>query len=114
MLFSEVAVGQSSNLRTLRPLCPTRWTVRVDAIQNVVSQYECVLDALEAFVEPSRGTSAELKARATGLLHELKMSSTLNLALRVTVVGVGILENLYKALQGKSQTISGMLAGCGG
>jgi hypothetical protein len=54
MLFSEVAMGQSSNLRTLSPLCPTRWTVRVDAVQNVViSQYECVLDSLEAY---ERGT----------------------------------------------------------
>jgi hypothetical protein len=61
MLFSEVAVGHSSHFRTLRPLGSghTRWTVRVDAIQNVVSQYECVLDALEAFVERSRGASAE-------------------------------------------------------
>jgi hypothetical protein len=40
-------------------ICPTRWTMRVDAIQNVVSQYECVLDSLEVFVEPSRGVSAE-------------------------------------------------------
>jgi hypothetical protein len=59
MLFSEAAVGQSSNFRTLRPLCPTRRTVHVDAIQNVVSQHECVLDAFEAFVAPSRGTSVE-------------------------------------------------------
>jgi hypothetical protein len=84
----------------------------VDAIQNVVSQYECVLDAFEAFVEPSRGASAESKSRANGLLHEFKMSSTL-LGLRVAVVGFGIWENLCKALQGESQTISGMLAGCG-
>jgi hypothetical protein len=63
-------VGQSSNFRTLRPLCPSRWTVSVDAIQNVVCQYECVLDTLEAFVEPSRGASAESKTRANDLLYE--------------------------------------------
>jgi len=110
-LFTEVAAGQSTVVRNLRPLCPTRWTVRVDAIKNVVNQYECVLDALEAFVEPSNsiGASAESKTRANGLLHKFKMSSTL-LALRIALVGFGILENLCKALQGKSQTVSGMLA----
>jgi hypothetical protein len=87
MLFSEVVVGQSSNFRTLRPLCPTRLTVSVDAIMNVVCQYECILDALEAFVEPSRGASTESKTRANGLLYEFKMSSTL-LALRVALVGL--------------------------
>jgi hypothetical protein len=99
---------QSSKFRTLRPLCSTRWTVRADTIQNVVCQYECVLDALEAFVKPSRGASAESKTRANRLLHEFKMSSTL-LAMSGSIVGFGILENLCEALQGKSQTISGML-----
>ena len=57
----------------------------------------------------SIGASAESKTRANGLLHKFKMSSTL-LALRIALVGFGILENLCKALQGKSQTVSGMLA----
>jgi hypothetical protein len=97
MLFSEVAVGQSSNFRTLRPLCPTRWTMRIDAIQNVVSQYECVLDVLEALTWNPPEVRQQNQKRAL-------------LASRVALVGFGILENLCKALQGKSQTISGMLA----
>jgi hypothetical protein len=43
----------------------------MDAIQNyVVSQYGCVLDALEAFVEPSmQSVSAESKSRANDLYN---------------------------------------------
>jgi hypothetical protein len=104
MLFSEVAVGQSSNFRTLRPLCPTRWTVSVDAIQNVVCQYESVLDALEAFVEPFRGASAESKTSAKILQHSFGIES-----------GSSWLRQLGESLYSTSRkvitrTIYGMLA----
>jgi hypothetical protein len=74
-----------------------------------VVQYECVLDALDEFVAHASGASVEAKARANGLLHKFKMSSTL-LALRLSLIGFSILEIRCKALQGKSQTVSGMLA----
>ncbi|XP_060760237.1 zinc finger MYM-type protein 1-like [Neoarius graeffei] len=33
--------------RTVKPLCPTRWTVRGQAVQIVLSEYEAILNSLE-------------------------------------------------------------------
>jgi len=54
--------------KTVKPLCPTRWTVRGQAVDAVLSLYEAVLCSLEemASVGSPNGT------RANGLLDRFQ------------------------------------------
>ena len=46
-LFDTLQCQVSSGAPSLKPLCPTRWTVRTRAISAVLSNYQLLLDALE-------------------------------------------------------------------
>lgn len=59
----------SGKCQQIRPLCPTRWLVRVAAIQALVNQYRQVLECLEEMSAASSGPS--VSARASGLLAQL-------------------------------------------
>ena len=91
----------------IRPMCPTRWLVRVSAIQALVRQYELVLDCLEEMSLPAAGSN--VAARASGLRVQLCKGSTL-LALKMALKVFGLLEMLNRSLQARYQTVSGMLA----
>ena len=39
-----------SNLKKFRRLCPTRWTIRCSAIENLLASYSAILAALRQFV----------------------------------------------------------------
>uniref|UniRef100_A0A9J8A5F5 Uncharacterized protein n=1 Tax=Cyprinus carpio carpio TaxID=630221 RepID=A0A9J8A5F5_CYPCA len=46
-VFKEIAKSEHGNIKTLKPLCPTRWVVRMSAIRAVLGQYKAVLLSLE-------------------------------------------------------------------
>lgn len=47
-LFSQMQVRSGADdPRSLRPLCPTRWTVRTGSIGDILSKYQALLDTLE-------------------------------------------------------------------
>ena len=46
-LFDTLKSQVSPGVPTLKPLCPTRWTVRTHAIGALLTNYELLLDALE-------------------------------------------------------------------
>lgn len=97
-----ISEGQT---KTVKPLCPTRWTVRGQAVDTVLSQYEAVLSTLEemASVGSDSGT------RANGLLERFQKGKTV-LGLMVASDVLAELKCLNKSLQKQSQTISGMQA----
>lgn len=64
-MFSAVAADSGGPSVSLRPLCPTRWTVRGTAIKAVLSQYDSILTSLDEMATAGSSTSA----RANGL-HE--------------------------------------------
>ena len=105
--FQNILQTASSSLYDkavrLRPLCPTRWTVRVKAINHVLQQYESILQALEEMAS-SHGDSA---SRAAGLLEQFRQGNTL-LALIMAADVVGVMEILNASLQSKKKTMSGM------
>ena len=74
--FQTIFHGAASSLYDkvvrLRPLCPTRWTVRAKAVQHVLQQYESVVQALEE-MSSLNGDSA---IRAEGLLDKFRQSNT--------------------------------------
>jgi len=48
-LFAQVAVTDAEGHRSaIKPLCPTRWMMRTPAINSILTQYEAVLESLEA------------------------------------------------------------------
>jgi len=110
--FAKIAESDHglTKVQQIRPLCPTRWLVRVSALQALTTQYDLVLDCLEEMSLPSAGSS--ISARASGLRSQLCKGSTF-LALKMALKVFGPLEMLNRSLQARYQTVSGMLAAVG-
>ena len=63
----------SGKCQQIRPLCPTRWLVRVAAIQALVNQYRQVLECLEEMSAASSGPSVTCLStgvRAAGTVEQ--------------------------------------------
>ena len=45
--FIEISQVTDVNVKKIKPLCPTRWLVRVSAIKNILDQYPYVLQTVE-------------------------------------------------------------------
>ncbi|KAI4786533.1 hypothetical protein KUCAC02_037055 [Chaenocephalus aceratus] len=114
-LITQAACGASplniaksehgSTFTSLKPLCPTRWTVHTPAIRSVLKQYESVLMALE---EMASCSSPETSAKANGL-HGTFLKGNTVLGLLMAEDLMGDLECLNTSLQLRKQTVSGML-----
>jgi hypothetical protein len=61
-------------VRYIKPLCPTRWLVRLKGIRDTLQQYERILEALH---EAPSNCSNEVRVRAAGLLKRFEDGSTL-------------------------------------
>ena len=72
--------AENEKIHKIKPLCPTRWLVRVDVICALVNQYREVLDTLEEIA----GSKNTLSTKASGLHSQLSRSATL-LGLQVAV-----------------------------
>ena len=99
-IISSVNPG---SIEAIRPLCPTRWTIRVAAMTTVLGQLRCVPDALD---EISTG-NGDTATRARGLCDKFSSGVTI-LALQMALVVFEPLEELCKSLQARTQTVSGM------
>ena len=62
-------------MTNLRPLCPTRWTVRASAINSVVCNYEHLMETLERIVA-DRKTTSDTAYTARGLLNSMHSAET--------------------------------------
>ena len=85
---------------TLKPLCPTRWTVRTRAIEAVLANYQLLLDAPEV-IQQGRD---EYAMKAHGFLNSILKFST-HLGLKVSHLIFSATEQLCITLQGKDTTI---------
>ncbi len=100
-ILSAVAAGSEGPSTSLRPLCPTRWSVQGKTIRAVLSQYESALSGLEEMTANGSDTGM----RANGLRERYKNgTSGLLLALEV----IEDLECLNKSLQKRTETIAGI------
>ena len=99
-----VAESEAGHVKQIRPLCQTRWLVRVKAIEAVVTQYDAVLQCLEDL----SSTGNPLAAKASGLLQSMRKGSML-LSLAMALHIFTPLETLNRALQSTYQTVSGMM-----
>ena len=106
--FGDICTGgegaPSTNAQKLRPLCPTRWTVRLSAVDAVLTQYTEVLQALG--VLSSEGS--HVAARASGLHSQLVQGMTL-VSLQMARTILAPLDRLNRRLQSETCTVTDLL-----
>ena len=66
--IASFAGFQDFDAKALRPLCPTRWTMRICSIQSILTNWE----ALSNFVENQVATRNEYEAKCSGYLLQLR------------------------------------------
>ena len=67
-----ICANPDTSIEAIRPLCPTRWIVRVDALQTVMKQLGCILEAMDEIYDNRGDISA--KQRACTLRYRLLWS----------------------------------------
>ncbi len=102
--FADIAASNDASCCAPRPLCPTRWTVRVDAINGTLGSYEMLLIALSELAQ----STDDVAAKASGLHNKLEKAETL-LALYVCQEIFTPAELLSKSLQSSKMSVSGAI-----
>ncbi len=102
-LFKTASSDHYNKTTSLKPLCATRWTVRVKAICSVIDQYEAMLEALEEMADGIGDSSI----KASGILQKFKRGNTF-LSMIIALEVLKPLEMLNTVLQARHKTISGM------
>lgn len=97
-MFENIATSENTPLTTLKPLCPTRWTVWNSATIAVLGQYEKVLSSLEEMTKSTSRTTST----ASGLFQHFSKGKTV-LGLTLVSAVVGELECQNISLQKKTQ-----------
>ncbi|CAB3994357.1 Hypothetical predicted protein [Paramuricea clavata] len=97
---------EDDNLRptAIKPLCGTRWSCRLAAIQSAFDQYPAILQYLEEMVRGETDT----ETKANGQLDRFQKGKVF-LGLKMAAKPVAILEQLNSALQAKTENVSGMV-----
>ena len=72
-LFETLQGQLSPGSPSLKPLCPTRWTIRTAAINSVIINYAVLCEAL---VEINTTTHDEYGRKASGFLAQMEKFST--------------------------------------
>ena len=108
LLAEKLAQSEVSGV-TLKPLCPTRWTVRTGTIGAGLTDYTVLMETLQ---EVHQTTHDECGIQAAGLLTGIsgleKFSTLFGLKLGYLIFGAS--ETLSKSLQGKDTTLQEALA----
>ena len=111
-LKAESDLQSENNSPAICLLCPTRWTVRADSLQSIISNYPVLLSTWEKAREAVKDT--ESKARIQGVCSQM---NTFNF-LFGTMLGLYVLrhtDNLSRSLQSKTlsategQEVAGMV-----
>ena len=100
-LFESLKPQMSTDTSGLRPLCPTRWTVRTGAIDAVLNNYCTLCAVLEEVNQTGRDEHAR---KAGGLLAQFEMFSTF-FGLKLCFLVFSATEQLSRTLQAKDITI---------
>lgn len=86
---------------SLRPLCPTCWTVKHKSFESVLINYEPLLETLEKIANGSDGsTCLEVRSKAGGIYHSLQTYESLF----GVMLGERITDSLSISLQGRNVT----------
>ena len=91
---------------SLKPLCPTRWTVRTAAIDAILKDYVVLMETLE---DIHSTTHDEYGLKAHGFLHSLESFSTL-FGLKLAHTLFSAAEQVSLAFQKKNMTLQDALS----
>jgi len=108
-VYSTAGVGNRS---AIRPLCPTRWSVRHKALSGLLSSYSEVLSCLDE-ISANSSTSTDQKCKAVGFYNHFQLSSTY-LTMKCAGKIFGILDTLCVAVQGRNISLDGTMAAVNG
>ena len=100
-LFENLQSQMSLGSPSLKPLCPTRWTVHCAAINSVLKNYAVLCEAL---AEINTTTHDEYGRRAGGFLSQMEKFSTY-FGLKLSHLIFSGTEQLSITLQGKNTTV---------
>ena len=100
-LFEKLKHEMTPGTHDLRPLCPTRWTVRTGAINGVLANYSTLCRTLD---EISASGRDEYAMKASGYLQQMEKFSTF-FGLKLGYLVFSVTERLSCILQGKDTTI---------
>ena len=90
----------------LRPLCPTRWTARLEAVNTTIEMYGEIVKTLK---ELSQGRG-HVATRAGGLLEQMR-SGNMYVSLVMARTMLAPLDHLSRRLQRKTCTASDLSEG---
>ena len=96
-LFQTLKSQMSPETSDLRPLCPTRWTVRTCSIKVLLENYSTLCTVLEEIHTTGHD---EYAMKAGGFLNQLEKFSTF-FSLKLSFMVFGPAEQLSNTLQGK-------------
>ena len=96
--FRHLQEELSPGLPGLKPLCPTRWTVRTEAIYAVIMNYSVLRNELEKIGEEACG---EASRKSLGVLAIMERFTTF-FGLKLSFLIFSAIEQLSKTLQCKN------------
>ena len=85
---------------SIRPLCPTCWTVHAESLRSVIANYKVLQGLMEQIIEEYRGMT-EATSSTKGILSTMEKFSFF-FGVVVSEVFFGITDKLSKAVQSKS------------
>ena len=100
-LFEALKSQVSTPTPSLKPLCPTRWTVRTKAIDALLKNYSLLMETLSEMNCSGRDDSA---LKAGGFLNTME-TFTAFFGLRLSYLVFSVTEQLSITLQGKNTTL---------
>ena len=106
-IFEKIQHDISPAAPSLKPLCPTRWTVRYSALLAVQANFESIMSALEQISD--EGTSADSTAKSRGLLRNVSRFEFL-LGLKVAICLFGSTDELSRTLQNHALDVGSAVA----
>ena len=104
-LFSEKLIQSDGAQCGIKPLCPTRWTVRTEAIDAVIKQYALIMETME---DVNLTTHDEYGLKAGGILATLEKFDCL-FGLKLGHLLFSAAESTSLVLQAKSTSFQDAL-----
>ena len=95
-LIAQQTENSGQFTRKLKPLCPTRWLVRVNAITTLLQQYSVVMQSIKEIGQ----SNSHVATRARGLYKTL-VTGTTAFGLLMSLLILRPLEEMNKALQSR-------------
>ena len=105
-LLDKVKQDFDAEMPTLKPLCPTRWTVKAKSFESLFLNYEALLETMHVIMTGCDGvTNFEVRSKALGI-HSSLQTFDLLCGVMLGEKFYAITDMLSRSLQAKNVTAS--------